>query len=80
MNIGGKTQIILCIHAFDEKVLPWHWLKEYFKDECWFGCIVSFTIRCVFVFCAYQIVKYINVNFIRKWRKKRKHIQLNIQI
>ena len=80
VNIGGKTQIILCIHAFDEKVLPWHWLKEYFKDECWFGCIVSFTIRCVFVFCAYQIVKYINVNFIRKWRKKRKHIQLNIQI
>ncbi len=78
-GIGGKTLLILCIHAFDEKVLPWHRLGPLFEGYYWLGCIVAFIIRCVFIFTAYQVVHFINMNFIRKWRRKRKSIRLDIQ-
>ena len=77
--IGGRTQIILCIHAFDEKVLPWGWLEPFFTGEYWLGCVVYFIIRCAFIFVAYQAVQFVNYKFFRKWRKKRKHICLDIQ-
>ena len=78
-GIGGKTQLILCIHAFDEKVIPWHWLTPFFTGKYRLGCIVYFIIRCVFIFVAYQIIHFINMNFFRKWRRKNKRIRLDIQ-
>lgn len=78
-SIGEKTQIILCIHAFEEKVIPWHRLDSVFMGNRWIGCIVYFLLRCFFIFIAYQIVCLVNNNFFRKLRRKRKHIQLDIQ-
>ena len=78
-NVGTNTQMILCIHAFDEKVIPWHRLHQFFEGRYWMGCIVYFVIRCVFIFYAYKIIHFIKANFFRKKRKKRARIQLDIQ-
>lgn len=78
-NIGTHTQLILCIHAFDEKVIPWSRLEPFFEGRYWLGCIGYFVIRCAFVFCAYKVICFIETNFLRKRRRKRARIQLNIE-
>ena len=77
-NIGANTQIILCIHAFDEKIIPWSRLDSFFTGKYWMGCIVYSIIRCFFVICAYKIIRFIDFTLFRGG-KKHARIRLDIQ-
>ncbi len=77
-GLGINTLQILCIHAFDEKVIPWHNWIPLFENRIWLGILIYAVVRICFIFVAFKIVKFIQSKFFRKKKKKHKKIKLQI--
>lgn len=76
--LGINTLEILCIHAFDEKVIPWYNWLHFFTGREWLGVIVYAFVRTCFIFVAFKLVKFIQHKFFKKKKKKHKKIKLQI--
>lgn len=76
-DVGYNTMLLLCIHTFDSRVIPWHRFQSLFAGKAALGILVCTIIRGIFVFAAFKIVKFIQKKF---FKKKSKHKKIKLQI
>lgn len=77
-GVGTQTLLILCIHAFDEKVLPWHKMQALFAERAGLGILICLLIRIVFVAGAFGLVSRVLAEYSRIRRRKHKKVKLEI--
>lgn len=70
--IGSNTLRLLCIHAFEEKVVPWYRLGYLFPGKTYFAAIICFVLRGAVILISLKLIEFINKVIKRKrWRRSR---------
>lgn len=70
-EIGFQSIWVICLHAYEKIIIPWHRVYTLLWNWPWLGVIVCFIGRCIVMYLLYQMIVYFNKKFGRKKTRKK---------
>ena len=67
-DFGFYSMWVVCIHAYEKVVIPWHWLKFFLADYPALCAILVLILRTIFIVISYKFI----IRFEKRRRKRKK--------
>ncbi|MCI5648711.1 MAG: acyltransferase [Fusicatenibacter sp.] len=74
-EIGFCSIWVVCLHAYEKIIFPWHRLAWIFPDQPWLCVILGFCGRCVVMYLMYLILVFGKRKW-KRWKKKRRKVRI----
>lgn len=75
-EIGFNSIWVVCLHAYEKKIIPWYRVYSIFPDQPWLAVILCFAGRCIVMYLIYRVIICVG----RKWKRRGRKAKITIEL